>query len=410
MNVGAAAVPLAVPDGTPLGGYADRTDVSAGRHDELQISCVAIESDRRALVLITVDVICINTDLAEAIAAAVAQHLPVEPDAVWTTATHTHSGPDLNCGTGTRDTPAAWRDMLATLALRAARQAWAAREPGALVWRRGELSGVGSVRANPDASPIVGVDLVSVENAGRLLGVIAVVPVHPTVLPASSAAVSGDLTAAIRTSLTARLTTAEDHPWVVVSTGCAGDVSTRFTRRNQSYAEVLRLGELAAAQLVQVLHAPPVTMSHGDVSVRTGCRKLVLPVRDDFVADVAVPSDAAAHERLVHTLRQGLAVAADRAARFPDGRLHVTVSAAQIGELRLIALSAEPYLAIRQLPKPPAVVLGYTNGYTGYLPDEEGFGRPTYESMSSPFTRDAAQTAIGAAEALLESTHPEGHA
>jgi hypothetical protein len=94
-------------------------------------------------------------------------------------------------------------------------------------------------------------------------------------------------------------------------------------------------------------------------------------------------------------------VARERRSRFPDGQAALSVAAAAIGPLRLIGLGAEPYLAVADLPARPAVVLGYANGYAGYLPDAAGFDRPTYESLSSPFRPDAAATAVHAADDLF---------
>ena len=408
MKVGAAAVQLPVPDGTPLGGYADRTGTSAGQHDELQISCVLIDCDARAMALITADLVCVNFDLADTVSAAVAAQLPIEPSAVWMTATHTHSAPDVDCGTGPRRTPPAWLEAITGAAVRAAISAWESRDDAAVSLRRGELSNVGSVRADSSAPAVVPVDLISVENDDGLRGVLVVVPVHPTVLPAANVCVSADLAGAIRVHLAERLVAAGSNAWVVVATGCAGDISTRFTRHAQTYAEVHRLGDHAAAQLMTALRSEAESTVHGAAALHVGRRDLELPVRDDApLADSALATRSDLSDRVFHTLRQGVAVAAARATRFPDNRVRLTVAAAQLGSIRLLGLSAEPYLAIRDLADAPAVVIGYANGYSGYLPDRDGFGQATYESVSSPFTRDAAETAVRTAEALLAKSDLE---
>jgi hypothetical protein len=110
--------------------------------------------------------------------------------------------------------------------------------------------------------------------------------------------------------------------------------------------------------------------------------------------------------RIAHVLQQGEAVALERARRFPDGELDLAVAAAELGGIRLLALGAEPYVAVRDLPSVPALVLGYANGHAGYLPDAAGFGQATYESLSSPFRADAAARAVAAAEALLDREEP----
>src|SRR3954447_11351125 len=222
MRIGAASCGFLVPPGTPLGGYADRTAPAGGTLDELQACCVAIESASSTLVLVVVDLVCVNTDLADAVAATVRARVPGAQ--VWTMATHTHSGPDVDCGTGERVTPARWLTVVPEAAATAAEAAFGVRRPGTLDLHSGAVHDVGAVRAATDAPATVPADVLAVRHDGRLEGVFAVLPVHPTVLPASSSLVSGDLAAAVRRATSERFATSERRPWVVVATGCAGDI------------------------------------------------------------------------------------------------------------------------------------------------------------------------------------------
>jgi len=247
----------------------------------------------------------------------------------------------------------------------------------------------------------VPVDVLTVSGGERLAGALVVLPVHPTVLSAANTLVSGDLAGAVRRALTDRLRDA-GAPWVVVTAGCAGDVSTRTTRREQTPAELARLAGLAADQLAAIVRSAPVQEADVARGVRAASTRLRLPVKADDPQLVGAPAGSPVADRIAHVLRQGEAVARDRARRFPDGTVELAVAAADLGGLRLLALGAEPYLAIRDLPALPSLVLGYANGYAGYLPDAAGSGRATYESLSSPFRADAAESAVRAAEALID--------
>lgn len=86
MRVGHGSAPLLVPDGTPLGGYADRAGSSSGVLDELQVDCVTFDG---RFALVVAEVVCINEDLAADVRVAVGL------EEVWVCATHTHSGPDI---------------------------------------------------------------------------------------------------------------------------------------------------------------------------------------------------------------------------------------------------------------------------------------------------------------------------
>jgi len=219
-----------------------------------------------------------------------------------------------------------------------------------------------------------------------------VMPVHPTVLPATSTLVSADLAGAVRRALADRL----DGAWVAVATGCAGDISTRATRRAQTPEECARLGEVAAAQIVDVIARTPACTEAGNPPLRASTRTLRLPVRP--VETPELPPDA---DRIAHTFRQGAAIAQERLARHPDGVAELTVSAARLGAIRLAGLGAEPYLAVRS--ELPAVVFGYANGYAGYLPDEPAFTGLSYEVLSSPFQPDAAARAVRAITEMFDA-------
>ncbi len=381
--IGHGRAGLPVSPGTPLGGYADRTGTATGVLDDLEVRCVAIGDGTRRLLLVVVDLICVNADLAAAVERAVGA------GDVWTLATHTHAGPDANCGPGTRRTPTALVEQVAAAARSAAEQALADSRPLYLRQSTVDISGVGAARDRAGGPPIVPVDVLDIaDESGRRHGLVAVVPVHPTVLSADNLLVSADLAGAIRR----RLGTAV---WSVVATGCAGNISTRATRRAQTPAECQRLGELAAEQILAGLPSAPIIGT--DCTVQSARRTLEFPVRKDDPP----PATGPVSDRFAHTLAQGRAVARERARQHPDGIARLVVSAARIGPLRIIGLGAEPYLAVRQLAPPGTIVLGYTNDYAGYLPDSAA--HVSYESVSSPFPPDTAQIAITEATTLLRA-------
>ena len=77
--------------------------------------------------------------------------------------------------------------------------------------------------------------------------------------------------------------------------------------------------------------------------------------------------------------------------------LDAEVGAARLGGVALAALPGEPFLGVRDLIRAsrpePVLVLGYVNGYPGYLPTADAYARAEYEVL-------AAQAAPGSAERL----------
>ena len=375
MRVGHGCAPLAVPDGTPMGGYAARQGTSTGVLEPLQVDCITLAG----LPLVVAEVLAID----EPLAAAVRERVP----GAWVCATHTHAGPE----------PAGLREEIAA----AAGAAHAAVREQELVahHRSGWLEGIGSPR-NGGGAARVRVDVLSwTGEDGRLVGVLAVVPVHPTVLPAASTLIGGDLAGAIRSALRDQL----GGPWVVIATGAAGDISTRRTRRAQTAQECRRLGEEAARQLATLLRAPAELSWDADV-VAPVRRRLTLPGRATVPAELeTMRADLAerfarAPDRTLETALQGIDIAASRGS--PED-VELVVSAARLGPLALFGIGAEPFHSLRDALPRPAVLLAYANGHAGYLPDAAAYDATGYEVLASPLRADAAATAVAALIDLL---------
>lgn len=401
MRAGHGSATLTVPDGTPLGGYAARTDLSSGTLAPLRVDCVSIAAGADRFLLVVAELVGVNADLA----AEIRHRVDGE---VWVCATHTHSGPDVGTRPGGATTPVAWLTAVADAAAEAARLAVASESECVASHLAGELAGVGSRRDADTGDRQVPVDVLRFGPAEAPVGVLVVLPVHPTVLPASSSVVSGDLAAWVREELRARL---GGSPWVVVATGAAGDISTRWTRAAQTEAEGRRLAALAAEQLA-ALGAEPGRSWTADDGIATARASLPLPgrrddrdrldeLRDAFATRLAGLADDDPAGRAVVTALQGVEAAAGRAG--DTAAVPLELAAVRLGGLTLQGIGGEPFLSLRDAAA-PAVLLGYANGYAGYLPAAADFATPAYEVLISPFRPDAAGRVAGVLHEL--STDP----
>ncbi|GGP13885.1 hypothetical protein LDL08_20640 [Nonomuraea glycinis] len=424
MRVGHGTVMLPVPAGTPMGGYLDRPGPSTGVLDPLEVTAITWYDGRRRFALAVADVICVNEDLAARARAAVP-----EAGELWLAATHTHAGPETGCVPGGAPTPQPWRDLIAEATRAAVLRAVATERPASGQVRQGELREVGGDRSRPSGTPVVPLDVLVVRDpAGRTSGVLVVLPVHPTVLPAAGRLISADLVGAVRAALRARL---GPGVWVVVATGAAGDISTRHTRRGTDRAELDRLGAVVAERCLELLNPTDPSPEPDGVTTRPD-HSLESPGRTDQgrepegvswagrrvrlgrVDGNGDPAALVAALRAAHAeaLASGDPVAVRMARSRLDGArvltgsaparptLDAAVGAARLGGVALAALPGEPFLGVRDLIRAsrpePVLVLGYVNGYPGYLPTADAYARAEYEVL-------AAQAAPGSAERLART-------
>lgn len=407
LKFGHGKATLGVVLGEQLGGYIDRTEGVLGSIEPLEVHAVSVDGDSSRLVLLVVDLICVNTDLVARIRAA-ATDLGVSD--VWVSATHAHSTPEAGCYPGGAATPKALADRVVRSSLAAMRRAIAAEAPGRVRAVRSVVSGVAGRRnVPPGETPRVPIDVLIVEEMApsdespRIRGMLVISPVHPTVLPPDNRLASADLTGGIRRAL------ARDAEWVVAATGAAGDISTRTTRQARDTAEVNRLAaRIADAVRSAIAEGADERHSEADATLTAP-----LATTLDLPARPRTP-DATADDRPAHrdpfsarrqiVLEQGIAIAEESRARLTTSQHSVTIEVCALGEVHLVAIPAELYLGLAEQirdgnPTHPTIVLGYTNGYLGYVPDREA--PLSYETVVSPVAEGSGEAIVATALGLL---------
>lgn len=406
-RVGHGCARLPVELGEAMGGYADREQGVAGAYDPLEVHVLALEAEgnrQQQWVLVVIDLVCVNIDCVRAVRRVLREELGVT--GTWVSATHTHAGPHSGCQPGGGDTPDDLVARVVDASLAAAREALQSLGPPASIDHvRLMVRGLAGDRTRPDAgTALVPVDVVIVHGKGGLQGALVVTPVHPTVLGADNDRLSSDLSGGVRRAVRRRLAVRAGGPvWVVSATGAAGDISTRFSRRSRTPAEIDRLAELVAeplsAAVVSLLGAASGVGSDVSEEFSAAAGHVVLDGRrpteeldGDAVISAALSSMTGGEDeesgRLAHVVRQGLAIASGRRVADLPTSFTVELQAVRIGEVAFVAIPAELFLALgtritsAAIPPSSTVVLGYTNGYLGYLPTRGAAAG--YETLVTP--------------------------
>ncbi|MFN2147270.1 MAG: neutral/alkaline non-lysosomal ceramidase N-terminal domain-containing protein [Anaerolineales bacterium] len=401
-------VDITPPVGIPMEGYGAREGVSQGVHDPLVAQLLMLEGASRRLILVAADLLGIRLGVTRNLRTAIEQAIGPS-DGVMIACSHTHSGPAGFMpevpGLRTYSDPDFQHFVerkIAGAALQASRQL----VPVRLGWGSGRVRGIGTNRNDPDSDRlddellILRVD----DSEGQPLAVLMNYGCHPTVLGQDNLLLTADFPGAAR-SILARI-----FPDTVFlfTNGASGDVSTRFTRREQTFTEAERMGSILAGGVLGTMQKVE-SRSSATLDCRT--HALEVPFREFPPAEEsqgridelqhrldAMKAEGASHGdlRRVFTQWQG-AVGQSKMRESLAGQssIQTELQIFHIGEGALMGLPGEPFtqsvLRIKQdSPFLYTGVVSYCNDEIGYFPDAESFRDETYEALISPFQQDVA--------------------
>jgi hypothetical protein len=424
---GAVEIDITPPVGSGFDGYAARQGKSLGIHDPLLGQLLLLRQGDLQVALVSLDLIGVGQAFTQRVRDGIQKAIGVPPDCTLVACSHTHSGaggfmpahPYFNSYQDP-DLQRRVEDQLVSAAI------WAQGrlQPARLGVSAGSLEGIGLNRDDPENGPLdrqVVVLLVE-DEGGKPLAVMMNYGCHPTVLGYQNLYFSADYPGAARSTLH------QIYPSTVFlyTNGASGDVSTRFTRRDQSFAEVERMGRLLAGEtlkVMQTIKTQPAAKLGGRISpVEFPFRQfppLDVSQRDlerlqsELEALKAAQAAHAAHGEIRQAITRvegatgQLLLAKELAGKSSNAS---TLQLLEIGELALLAVPGEPFTSTvldikKRSPYPCTAVVSYANDYQGYFPDAASIARGDYEALISPYGADVAERLGNAAFGLLQGSH-----
>jgi hypothetical protein len=285
------------------------------------------------------------------------------------------------------------------------------------------VQGIGRNRNDPEKGVLDDqVVVLRIDDAsGQPLVVLMNYGCHPTVLGYQNLLFSADYPGAARQALN----NVYPNAVFMYTDGASGDISTRFTRRDQSFAEVKRMGRILAGEALKVMQ---LIETHERASLGGRTAAVRLPYRAFPPADRArqeverlraelenLKAAGAAHGDIrVATTRLEGAVAQVELAKAFAGRTHheTEVQALRVGDLALVGMPGEPFtrtvLQIKaQSPYHLTAVCSYSNDESGYFPDAISIEQGTYEALISPYGAEVAERLRDTALSVLGNMAPQ---
>jgi hypothetical protein len=439
LRVGAAAVPITPPVGTPMAGYYSARGAE-GVHDDLHAKAIVLEAGGRSAALVVLDLISTPRDLVEEARREIERTTRMHGSDVMISATHTHTGPILDRKSafgGQSERVKEYLDGLPAKIAEAVRQAESRLAPATVHAASGHEASIafnrryhmkdGTVGWNPGKQnpnilkPAGTIDpevpvVFFVSTAGKPLATYVNYAVHLDNIGAPR--ISADLPFTL-----ARCLADFQGPEMVTlfSAGCCGDVNhidVRWREPQRGFGNPARMGTILAGEVLRTW--PKLKPVHAsDIRVKSATVRLALPEISesdqakarDIIARVADPKAprpsflemVAAFKTRDVTERQGR----------PQ---EVEVQVIAIGnEVAWVSLPGEIFtelgLAIKQdSPFPRTIIAELANGAIGYIPARRAYSQGNYEVISARCAEGSGERLVDAAVRLLKELHAEASA
>ena len=238
MYLGFSKQPLDVSpfleDGLFLDGYADRKGKAYKSLDVLFVRSLCLATEELTSFFICIDTLFIDEAFQQEIIRSLIEEHPKEKIAVYVCATHTHSAPRL-CDSplmfSKEPAPTAYRQHVLQMTLKVARESWQTKKSGikAKVSQK-VFDGVGANRLDKKVASETPLSVIHFYEDEALYAAMVVYNCHPTTLSAENEEISSDLAGQTLTALESLFGINR----LIYFTGAAGDISTRFRRKDQS--------------------------------------------------------------------------------------------------------------------------------------------------------------------------------
>jgi len=433
MKAGVAKDIITPPIGTALAGYAFKGRESIGIHDELYARAIVLEQGKTRVALAVCDVRGFERSTVEKIRKIVERKTGISHRNVIVAATHTHSGPAGLCEfkeykgvfssvsaayAGTKFDRSLVEILVRKIAgviQRATCQMLEVRV-GTLIARVEEI---GKNRRNPSNVSDSEVPTTLIEGTDGPLSILYSYACHPTVLHQDNRLISADFPGFSNLQLER-----VSKVLPIFMTGAAGDISTRYTRRETTFREVERFGSILASETFKVVNKiVPKDVSCLSIQSMT----VQLPVRQlpsleeaqnqlnnakDRLSQLRAQHASPAEMKSAETRGEGAQATMNllKNSKMTELKnIEIEIQLLKMGDTGILAipgdLFAQPGMDIKEYAQSRGFHLHiccYANGLIGYIPTKDVLEEGGYESTVAVVGPQAVSIIVRAAEDLLE--------
>lgn len=398
---GASTVDITPEPGKEMpGGF--RKNFSKGTHDPLELNTVILKSESNTVAIVAIDSLFIPDNIVAGARQKASQKLPISPQNIIISASHTHhGGPIVDVFSSEHDPE--YCSFVEEKIVESIQLAWQNLTEAKIGFAEGEQTGIafnrrfymkdGTVVTHPGwknpltIAPAGPIDpqvlaMFITKEDGTILSAIVNYALHGTVY--SGGMYSADYIYHLRDFL--RKQWRQPVP-IAFLNGACGDVTQVNNLREEEPVESgpewsKRIGETLACKIYQLYLW---TKYQDTVLINTATETISIPIRDldekKYQAKAGLGSDQEdIYQRELQLLKE--------MKEKMGGNVNVEITAIRIGELAIVCNPTEMFCRLgldikKSSPAKYTMIAEISNGYAGYCPTPEAFDEGGYEILTA---------------------------
>lgn len=394
--------------GAAMAGYAARKGGAEGCHDQLYAHVMVMEDRTQAVVIVNLDLLEVPSQLTRDLRKKISTVRGIPECQIFITATHTHSGPLVSEWFGEVPEPETIDGIMAGT-IKAVEDARETMVSIQVRCGQGTLRGVAKNRRTLEETPDPNLQVLGFYAGERLIGCLVNFALHPTILGADNLLYSADYPGYVRSFI------AQHHPHCItlVLNGAAGNINIGYSADTsalggmidfRTFGKAEEVGQAIAEQAMAVLQQSKCMKK---VKISVGLSRIRLPLK--VLPSLFELEDSISRHHGIQRVYQECLRDAVKKLEVDGGQaLDVELQALSIGETVLVGIPGEPFaevgLAIKdRWPGKQVMVVGYANGYVGYMPTYETHLEGGYEAETTVFDPSMAAMLVKEARHLIDN-------
>lgn len=425
LKAGVSKVNITPPVGIDLGGYTARIDPSQGIHDDLHAKALVLDNGERKIAIVTTDLIVWPFDYNRHMkfCGLIEKKTKINKENIMISASHTHSGPDRK--------DEGYISVLQKKIIGAVYMASQNMKEARIGVGKGEVKGIGFNREElEDIDMELGV--IKVEDLdGNLVALLTNYACHGVVLGPKNLLISADYPGAMQEFIEKA-----EGGVAMFTQGACGDIDpliNSYAWGSGTFKDVKQVGAILGAEAVKVAEQVE-TIPQVDIKIKS--KVIELPLQKLPSLDQAKKMVKKCEQDLNKLKQEHSSMIGSetkkvlelnlqwaqkvfnlvKSGKKEEGPVAAKIQLLSINDVILVGIPGEIFTEIGLSIKKNSgfkntFIIGYANGYIGYIPPKKAFEKGGYgveESFKwigrpSPFTPDVGERVAKAIFDLMKS-------